>query len=451
MRSLSSRLVLTILGFALPALLAVALWLGATYRAAAERDFRAVLLAHLFNVVGAMEDGSDGSVSIAEDLGDPRFGLPDSGWYWAIVSVDDGSPLALSPSLVGRPPTLAGEAVVPFDDRFRRSYRSVRPDGGASQHLEARLFLGEGDRLVQVIVAADRTELRAVIAGFIGRLTLSFLAIAIGLVVVTILGVRVGLEPLRAVREQLAAVRRGESEALDESVPREVVPLVREVNELIGANRSIVERARRQAGDLAHALKTPLAVIRNDAAEGRTDRLEGHIDRMEQQVRSHLDRAMRSARRSNAPERTVLADAIDPLVRTMTRLHPDIRVEARLSEEAGLFRGTAEDLQEMLGNLIENAVRFARANVTISAEPAGEGRLRIHVDDDGPGLSPADREAAIRRGERLDARDAGSGLGLSIASQMAADHGGSLLLDDSPAGGLRATLVLPRSSRKQAP
>jgi signal transduction histidine kinase len=234
----------------------------------------------------------------------------------------------------------------------------------------------------------------------------------------------------------------------------EIAPLARETNALIDANREIVERARTHVGNLAHAIKTPLSVIVNEAGAHAADPFaekvmeQAHV--MRDQVAHHLERARIAARVSVVATVTEVAPAIEALRRTMEKIHRDrgIVVEAR-ADPSAKFRGERQDLEEMVGNLVDNACKWAASRVVIEAlaEPphqAGAGpRLRIVVDDDGRGLSEAERAQVARRGQRLDESKPGSGLGLSIVTDLAALYGGRLSLGSAPTGGLRAELVLP--------
>lgn len=446
MRSLAGRLIAGILAFALLAMVGVALWLTAAYRDGAERDFDAVLEANLYNVIGALEFDETGTPAMADDVGDPRFAVPLSGWYWAVLQVPDLRPLVLSRSTAEALPPVASDEAAPFGPDFRRSYVRDREDGGFTRHLEARLYVGDGDLLVQIVMAADTAALEENVANFARRVALSFLIVALGLTLVTLLSVRIGLLPLQRVRRNLARVRAGEAARLDVEVPSEIEPLVREVNALVDANAAMVDRARMQAGNLAHALKTPLAVVRNEACGDPT--ILAQVERMEVQLRSQLDRAMLAARRASSVERVDVAATLEGLRRTLARLFPGLSFELDVDGDVGAFRGSREDLQEMVGNLLENAGRFARERVLIRCARGETGRVIVEIEDDGPGLSAEERTRALRRGERLDASDAGSGLGLDIVREAAADYGGALNLSRSRHGGLRATLVLPSSSGK---
>jgi len=263
--------------------------------------------------------------------------------------------------------------------------------------------------------------------------------------------VRFGLMPLRRLTAGLAAIRAGTAERLEGDFPEEIAPLARETNALIEANREIVERARTHVGNLAHALKTPLSVMVNEAnAHGRdafADKVKEQADIMRDQVARHLERARLAARLTVVGSITEIAPVVTALARTMEKIHRDKGVAVAVEADAqAKFRGERPDLEEMIGNLVDNACKWAASRVAISVarETSAKGpAVCIVVDDDGRGLSPAEREQVAKRGQRLDETKPGSGLGLSIVVELARLYGGGLTLGQAPSGGLRAELVLP--------
>jgi signal transduction histidine kinase len=274
------------------------------------------------------------------------------------------------------------------------------------------------------------------------------------LLLTTIFQVRFGLAPLKRISESIADIRSGRAERLEGEFPVEIAPLARETNALIDANREIVERARTHVGNLAHAIKTPLSVIVNEASAHGADPFASKVleqaDVMRDQVAHHLERARIAARVTIVGTVTEVAPAIEALRRTMEKIHRDrdITITTK-ADPVAKFRGERQDLEEMAGNLVDNACKWAATQVLIEVkvepppEPRAGPRLRIIVDDDGRGLSAAERAQVSRRGQRLDESKPGSGLGLSIVVDLAALYGGSLVLGDAPIGGLRAELVLP--------
>jgi len=285
------------------------------------------------------------------------------------------------------------------------------------------------------------------------RLPLHFTMLAIAAVFCVIGGlvqVGRGLTPLVRLRERLVQVRDGRERRVDGDYPAEVQPLVDDLNTLLEQRESAVQRASAKAGDLAHGLKTPLAVLTEEAARAREDghhdlatNIEQQIARMRRHVDYHLAHARAAASGSKVGGPTPVLTSVEGLVRTVKRLYAsrNLMFEVRIPAEHTV-RVDREDLDEMIGNLLDNACKWARSRAVVSTALAGD-TVVIAVDDDGPGLEPPMREAVLRRGVRADESASGSGLGLSIAADLAQIYGGSLTLDRSPDGGVRAILTLP--------
>ena len=262
--------------------------------------------------------------------------------------------------------------------------------------------------------------------------------------------VKKGLSALDDVRAQLAAVREGREHQIAGRHPAEVEPLVADLNALLEHRDHAVRRAVAKAGDLAHGLKTPLAVLAQEAARASAaghrelaESIEQQVDRMRRQVDYHLAQTRAAASGATPGARCAVADSAESLARTLHRLHADRGVAIEVSVDSGhVFRGQREDLDEMLGNLLDNACKWARSRVTI-ASAACDNSVVVTVDDDGPGLEASMREAVLHRGVRADEAAPGSGLGLAIVRDLAELYGGSIALDCSGAGGLRARLRLP--------
>jgi signal transduction histidine kinase len=286
------------------------------------------------------------------------------------------------------------------------------------------------------------------------RLALTFAALALALVLSVVAQLRFGLKPLRQLQREVAAIRRGEAQQLQGVFPPDISALAEELNLLIAANREVVEQARTQVGNLAHALKTPLSVIVNEASAERSSPFAAKIEEqaaiMRDQLTFYLNRARAAVRARTTGAAADVPSAVLALARTFEKIYAirAIRFSSDVPESIR-FHGERQDFDEMVGNLIDNAGKWARRSVTIAValEPQrslGDRKFfSVTIDDDGPGLSPPLRQAALARGRRLDETKPGSGLGLSIVSELASLYGGELSLDTSPNGGLRAVLKLP--------
>ena len=277
----------------------------------------------------------------------------------------------------------------------------------------------------------------------------------LGVLIIVCLGiglllVRRGLNSFDVLRERLVSVKEGRARRLEGEYPSEVIPLITDLNSLLADREERVTRALTKAGDLAHGLKTPLAILNQHAdsarAAGHTElsaAITQQVERMRRQVDYHLAQARASASGGTAGARSHVLTSADALARTMMTLHADRRltIDVHVSHEH-FVRVQREDLEEMLGNLVDNACKWAKSRVEIRSRPL-DGRIEATVDDDGPGLEPSLRETVLQRGVRADEAAPGSGLGLAIVRDLVELYGGSITLGSSPLGGLRATLQLP--------
>jgi signal transduction histidine kinase len=282
---------------------------------------------------------------------------------------------------------------------------------------------------------------------FNGLLIISFLLLGAGLVIAIFLQVRIGLLPLRRVSEALARIRDGRAQSLEGEFPKEIAPLASELNSLIAHSAEVVARARTHVSNLAHFLKTPLSVLASEADAAGASPLAGQVRRqvftMRRQVDHYLTRARAAGNVSALGNRTLVEPVLTDLTRVLSRIHQTRGIEIELTCAPDLyFRGERQDLEEMAGNLIDNACKWAKSVVYVTAR-RDSGKVVLDVEDDGPGLSPAERQKVGTRGERLDESVPGSGLGLAIVRDISKLYGGFFALDASPHGGLLARLTLP--------
>ena len=303
-RSLYGRILAGTALWTVIALVVSAIGLANAFRATTEQGFRSLLEAHSYNVMGALSRDGNGRLQGEPDLRDPRFLAPLSGWSWAAFDKEDRiASASLAQGTLALPD-------VAFDDTFQRVVPIVDDLGRELLVLEAQLLVDDGERPVTVQIAGATAGLEREIEAFGRRLLLFFALFGIGLLIATAFILRLGLRPLDRARAQLAAIRDGERETLDGNQPSEIQPLVDEVNALLASNRDVIERSRRQVGNLAHALKTPLTVLRNEAGTERTPlaRTVGEqVDAMRAHVDSYLDRARIAAVRNSARARAPVA------------------------------------------------------------------------------------------------------------------------------------------------
>lgn len=456
-RSLATRLFLSAGVLSTAILLIAGLILTAVYRTAAEGAFDERLNVYLRALVADLATDKAGDEKAADNfqLADPEFELTLSGWYWQITRLDGSLPdIRSSRSLfAARLPRLAEQGVPANANGARRGYVKG-PDDRPLRMVERTIDTGgQGVYLVQV--AASTEEIEAEMIDFEIAITFTFSILAVVLVASSAVQLRYGLKPLRVLQDGVAAIRRGEKDHIEGVFPRDLAPLASELNLMIEANRDVVERAKTQVGNLAHALKTPLSVIINEAAVEKNpfaDKVGEQAAVMRDQVSYYLERARAAVSARKIGTATDVAPVVEGLVRTFEKIYRDRDVAfARSGGEGVRFLGERQDLEEMIGNLVDNAGKWARREIRIDVsreftEPKSERPFfRVTIDDDGPGLDEAQRAAAVKRGQRLDESKPGSGLGLSIVDELASLYGGVFRLDRNPAGGLRAELTLPAS------
>jgi len=428
--------------------------LSSIYRNAVERAFDRRLGVYLRTLVADVVSPEDAGGKFPQSVGEPLFDLPLSGWYWQVTRLDAPTPdVRSSRSLWDAAlPRLAelGASAVPGS--ARHGYADG-PEGQPLRLVERTIDLGDEGRYL-IAVAGDAAEIDDEIQSFDSALLVTFAVLALVVLLTTTFQVRFGLAPLKRISEGLAAIRSGRAERLEGAFPVEIAPLARETNALIDANRDIVSRARTHVGNLAHALKTPISVMQNEATAQGNDplalKVREQTEIMRDQVARHLERARLAARVAVIGTVTEVRPVVMALARTIEKLYHQRGIAIDIDAPDGVqFRGEQQDLEEMVGNLVDNACKWAQSRVAVEVlsertDPAADRRMvRILVDDDGPGLSPQQREQVARRGRRLDETKPGSGLGLSIVLELAGLYGGALTLGTAPIGGLRAELLLP--------
>lgn len=443
-RSLSFRLLATAALWLTATLLAGGFVLSAAFRDYVVSDFDARLGETLDQMAGASEIDEAGLLRFTRPLADPRFAEPYSGWYWQI-SVADQPPF-VSRSLWDRilDPDL-GEGL-----SERRLVEVVGPEQQNLRLIAQDILLPDAEQPFRYMVAGDTAQIARDIRRF-DRLILASLGfLGAGLLASILLQIWIGLLPLRSIRRGLANIRSGRARRLEDDFPLEIAPLAEEMNLLLAQNERVVERARTHVGNLAHALKTPLTVLLGEA-RGESSKLAGSVRAQAAIMGRHIDHHLKRARAAGGGlvgSACEIAPVIGDLVRAMEKIHAERRTDFVTNLEPGLrYRGTAQDLSEMVGNLLDNAAKWAHRRVHVCARPI-ESRdpgpmLEIRVEDDGPGVAGSEIEQLFERGRRLDESKPGSGLGLAIVRDIAELSGGDIRLERAPSGGLAAILRLP--------
>ncbi len=386
-------------------------------------------------------------------VGEPLFELTHSGWYWQITPLDNAPGRRMvSASLAGESLILPSSLKKKPDPTNITWYNTTGPVGESLRMAENVYNAGEDEspRFYSFLVAGDAETTESVNATFRLPLTIALGLAGLVLVAATLFQVRFVLWPLQAIEKRLAGIRSGNAEKLDGTLPSEIEPLRTELNALIKSNQEIVERARTQVGNLAHALKTPLAVILNEARDDKgapAQKIAEQATVMHDQVNYYLDRARMAARTGLVGRQTEVFPVAEGIVRALERIYSERSLNISVDCPADArFLGEKQDLEEMLGNLLDNACKWAASRVALKVvvdEAAASALLHISVDDDGPGLTPEQRAQGIARGRRLDETKPGSGLGLSIIAELAQSYRGTFALEQASLGGLSARLKLP--------
>lgn len=389
-----------------------------------ERRLQAELTASAGGIMAAAEWDATGNFAITPPPADPRFERPLSGWFWQVA--DGTEVLARAPALLGADLGADGLGL----------------SGPESTELIAHRdrFTAPGDgRALIVTVTLPAAERDAELAAINRPLILALLVLGVALMAAQIIAVQAGLADLTRFASSVAAVRDGKAKTIARPKAAELRDLSAELDRLIAANAAQLDRARAHAGDLAHALKTPLAVLANRASPED----QGLITRMDRTIRWHLKRARSAAQGIDPAASCAVGPVLEDiaLVLTPEARRRGVRLQV-LAEGAPPFRGDPEDLTEIVGALAENAVQWAGAWVTLTARQQGD-QLLIEISDDGPGIPPDQRARLLTRGARLDETTQGHGLGLAIAADRAQLYGGQITLQDSAMKGLSAQVTLP--------
>lgn len=437
-------------GWLILALVTTGFLLTDLYSRALDTSLAESLDFHVESLTGSLlESGDPTSEQIA--LTDPRFSRPRSGWYWAIRDAD-GTLYNLSTSAVGiELPVLMG----PPDARARRTATLDDVFGTRMRVVERTVTVAPDS--YQIVVTGNLSEILELVSDFRGQTFIVLGAVGVMLAVMSAIVARFALRPIAKLSHAIESVREGEALAVGGTYPREIAPLAEEVNELLRSNAQIIERARNQVGNLAHGLKTPIAVLRNEAAGDKGALAQvvlGESEKMSTMVATYLDRARLAARTSIVGKRADPVLVLGRLARVMGKIHRDVKIDFNPGAVAPpWFRGDESDLEEMAGNLLDNACKWSRGEVEVQlrSERGETGQvLLIQIADNGLGLSDQDAEKVLRRGVRLDEKTPGSGLGLDIVKELVDVYGGSLRLKRSPLGGLLVELRLPAARQGSA-
>ena len=440
LNSLASRLIAAAAVWTLLGLLIGGFVLSGTFRRSMEQNFDAGLKIDLDSLITAANQDSENGLVVDDRYLNNRFQVVYSGSYYQIKPVGpDAQGEHKSRSLFDKNIVLSDPSQ---SGGLTWGYASG-PDNQRLRVLSRRISFPPA---YDFLVAGNLVDVDGAVAEFNDTLFWSFVVLGIGLVGAVFIQVRIGLQPLRRVTRALARIRDGQARRLEGNFPAEIVPLANELNSLIEHSAEVVGRARTHVSNLAHFLKTPLSVLVSEAEAQPgplADAVKRHVGTMRRQVDHYLTRARAAGSLDVLGNRTLVKPVLDDLARVLMRIHREGGVSISVECPPTLsFRGERQDLEEMAGNLIDNACKWSHGQVMVGVVANG-ATLKLAVEDDGEGLSPEDRDRVGERGERLDESVPGSGLGLAIVRDIAKLYGGTLQLEKADLGGLRAVIMLP--------
>lgn len=447
-QSLTQRLLVGALLWVLGSLVAAGILLNQLFQQHVEQQLNKELNVHMLQLI-TQTSLINHQIALTQGLSDPRFGQPLGGMYWQIEPTAPFSESLHSNSLwdesLQPPLTYAGQ------DAW---FNYTDPILGELYVVGRRVTLAEADddQPIQFWVAAQKELIAEPLQRFVWMLVLTLALLGTVLVLGVWWQLRLGLRPLRQLRGRLIAVHEGRSSLIEGRYPQEIQPLVSDFNRVLQSQEQVVNRARTQAGNLAHAIKTPLAVLANAAKNHEDGLAELVLDQVADartQVDYHLSRARVAASVKTVGVRTAVVPAVQSLIKVLQRSYASKDVQVRVSQESDelYFKGDAQDLHEILGNVLDNAFKWTSGQIEVRVSgkttEMGASILLVVVDDDGMGLDPEQYTAIFKRGIRADEIAPGSGLGLSIVNDLVGLYGGEVTAMRSPLGGVRIQLQLP--------
>ena len=448
LESLSARLIAAAAIWTLLGLLLGGAVLSNAFRMSAQNNFDSALQADMDGLIAAAEPDPNGGVMLADRFLNHNFDRVYSGLYYQIKQGNGAGQISRS---------LFDKEINPYNQTTKGALTwgsAVGPENQRLRVVSRKVDLTTDDNRQDsytFLVAGDMADVERQTSEFNTTLFWSFLLLGVGLIGAILVQVKIGLLPLRRVSEALTRIRDGKARRLDGRFPTEIAPLAGELNSLIQHSEEVVGRARTHVSNLAHFLKTPLSVLAAEAdahekdanAAALAEMVKRQVFSMRRQVDHYLARARAAGSLDVLGNRTQVSAVVEDLARVIARIHATrgVTVDAACSDDL-YFRGERQDLEEMLGNLIDNACKWAKSRVRVRCAKNG-GRLVLTIEDDGPGLSAEQRSQVGERGERLDETVPGSGLGLAIVRDISKLYGGFFALDESSLGGLLARLELP--------
>ncbi|MBH43383.1 MAG: hypothetical protein CMP25_01175 [Rickettsiales bacterium] len=423
------------------------LLLSDLFRETAEKSFEDKLNLFMETLIGSSKIDSSESITVVNPIGDPRFFQPYSGWYWQI---NQGSQtLVRSRSMWDQVLTLDKRLIggrAQFLDQNLKNKKNKKVISSQKLKILQREISFPGFKNpLTFMVSGDTEEFEKNVLAFNNILIISLVILGMGLLISVYLQVKYGLLPLQKIKNSLFKIRNGDAVKLEDNYPTEVSPLAKEINILLEHNEKIVERAKTHVGNLAHALKTPLTIIRNHAEEKKDKDIKPQIELINKNIDRYLNKARSSANVKIIKSKIEVQKHVEKIASVFQKIHPNKNIKVIVKDKNLLIPGNSDDLDEILGNLLENACKWTKKIVEIKVKRFSNNLIKFTISDDGPGLPKHKRAEVFARGFRLDEQTPGTGLGLNIVKDTVEQYSGKVWLTKSNFGGLTVNLLLPLS------
>ncbi len=447
--SLALRLFLSASVWILLTLFSGGLLLSDIFRESTEKSFNDKLNLFMESLIGSSKIDSTNSITVVNSLGDPRFFQPYSGWYWQI---NEGSKtLVRSRSMWDQVLTL-DKRLIGGRAQFLNPGKNNKNSKGLVESqkliiLQREISFPGFDEPLTFMVSGDTEEFEKNISLYNNILISSLVILGLGLLLSVFLQVKYGLLPLKKIKNSLFKIRNGDATKLEENYPIEVSPLAREINILLEHNEKIVERAKTHVGNLAHALKTPLAVINNQLEKNKngvqTKIISPQVDMIKTYVDKYLNKARTSSKTKIVNKKIDVEITTRKIIKIFQKINPQILINLKFEDQKLKFLGDSDDLNEILGNVLENACKWTKDFVEVHVSKNSKNEIKFIISDNGPGLSELERKKVFARGFRLDEQMPGTGLGLNIVKDTVEIYSGKVWMSESKLKGLSVNIILP--------
>ncbi len=445
MNSLALRLFLSASVWIIFTLFSGGLLLSNVFRESTQKAFEDKLNFFMETLIGASRVDSTSSITVVSELGDPRFFRPYSGWYWQIN--EKSKTLVRSRSMWDQVFTLDKRLIggrAKFIDEALRQTAQNDP-GVSSQNLvviQREISFPGMSTPITFMVSGNTNEFEKNISRYNNILVSSLVLLGLGLFVSVFLQVKYGLLPLEKIKNSLFKIRNGDATKLEDIYPTEISPLAKEINTLLDHNEKIISRAKMNVGNLAHALKTPVAVIKNHITVKKNDDvIDSQMIVIENYINKYLQKARASATSKLKKTKIDIIEIIKKMMQIFKKINPELKIIFKSNNEKFLIAGSEDDIDEIIGNIMENACKWTKTQVIIEIFKTSKDQIKLCISDDGPGLPEKKMKEVFNRGFRLDEQTQGTGLGLNIVKDAVENFSGSVWLEKSKFGGLKVNII----------